>query len=229
LVSQLEVDKAKGGYETALATEKHSQQLVDNAMIRAPFDGVVTDRWVDPGSLIQTGTSSQSAGARIARIINIRTIRFAVAIPERDAPSITVGSEAVVRFPDRAGKEYRGRVARYAWTVDPATRTMAAQIEFPNPEYEVRPGMYGTAEITIEKIGDALVVPSEAVLFSGKDRYVWVVDGDRARRVAVEVAKDDGVRAEIRKGLDGSGNIVLSGRQSLRDSAAVVVTGPGKS
>ncbi|MBI3872705.1 MAG: efflux RND transporter periplasmic adaptor subunit, partial [candidate division Zixibacteria bacterium] len=150
MVSQLDVDRAKGEYEASAAAEKRLQQMVGNALIRAPFDGVITDRWVDPGALIQLATTSQPASARIARIMNFDTVRFVVEISEKDAIRIAVNSDAIVRFSDIPGKEFPGRVARYAWAVAPTTRTMTAEVDFPNPDHVVRPGMYGKAEITVE-------------------------------------------------------------------------------
>ncbi len=221
MVNQLDVEKAKGEYEASLAAVERLQKFVDYSVIRAPFTGVVTERWVDPGALIQVATSSQSPSARIVKIVKFDTVRIAVDVPSSACPKLKKGRAATVTVQDVPGSEYSGRVSRMSWAIDPTTRTMKAEIDIPNENRELLPGMYCEVEILIDENPAALVVPSKALVVQGKKFSVWTVENDQAQRLPVQVGDDDGIRAEIVGGLTESVPIVVMGQQQLRDGMNV--------
>ncbi|MCH8992416.1 MAG: efflux RND transporter periplasmic adaptor subunit, partial [Acidobacteria bacterium] len=140
MVSQFEIDRAKGASEAAQAAWERLRRLVAYAEIRAPYAGVITDRWVDPGALIQIAVSSQNPTARIVRIMSFDTVRVAVEIPEPDCPYIEVDLPASVALPESSGETLTGHLARFAWAIDPTTRTMPGEIDVPNADRRLRPG-----------------------------------------------------------------------------------------
>lgn len=223
MVSQLEIDRAKGDYETSLAGLERLQTLLDFAQIRAPYDGVITDRWVDPGALIQIGTTSQNPSARIVRIMNFDTVRIEVEIPEPDVPHIQQGRQAVVTLPENPEEAFVGQIARYSWAIDPTTRTMAAEVDVPNLDHKLRPGMFATVEIELQSSSEALVLPSEVVVVEGSKRFVWVVTNNMAKRIPIILGNDNGIQVEILEGLDGSEAVVTTGTQMLSEGDEVVV------
>lgn len=221
MVNQLDVEKAKGEYETSMVAVERLQKFVDYSVIRSPFSGVVTERWVDPGALIQVATSSQSPSARIVKIVKFDTVRIAVDVPSSACPKLKKGQAATVIVQDVPGSEYSGRVSRISWAIDPTTRTMKAEIDIPNKNHKLLPGMYCEVEILIDENPAALVVPSKALVVQGEKFSVWTVENNQAQRLPVKVGDDDGIRAEIVGGLTELVPIVVMGQQQLRDGMNV--------
>ncbi len=221
MVSQLDIDRAEGDAETAAAALQRVQQLVEYAQIRAPYNGVITDRWVDPGALIQVATSSQTSSARIVRIMSFDTVRVAVSVPEPDCPLLQRDANAVVSVSELRGREFHGHVARFAWAIDPMSRTMEAEVDVPNPNHTLRPGMFAIVEIALEEPSETVRLPSETILIDGDKRFVWIVRNGQAYRLHVIVEEDNGVYAEISEGLTGSESIVRRGHQGLTEGASV--------
>ncbi len=221
MVSRLEVDRGEGEAEAAEAALTRTEHLVEYAQITAPYNGVITDRWVDPGALIQVATSSQSSSARIVRIMNFDTVRVTVSVPEPDCPSLRRDAGAVVTVSELPGQQFIGHIARFAWVIDPMSRTMEAEIDVPNPAHVLRPGMFAVVEISLEQPSRALRVPSETILIDGDKRFVWTVRDGQAYRVEITVREDDGVYTEISGGLMGSESIVRRGHQGLTEGASV--------
>ncbi|MEW5702034.1 MAG: efflux RND transporter periplasmic adaptor subunit [Candidatus Zixiibacteriota bacterium] len=223
MVRQLDLDRAKGEHEAAVAAQGRLEQLCSYSEIRAPFAGVVTQRWVDPGALIQIATSSQAPTARIVRMMRIDSLRVVVEVPERDAHYVRQGQTASVRVPDFSDESIEGRVARYSWAIDPMTRTMTAEIDLGNSDRRLLAGMYASVEITLEERPDALLVPSSAIEVTKEQSYVWIVTDGRAARVPVVVGNDDGINSEITGGLAGNELVVTQGRDRLREGIAVSI------
>lgn len=222
MVSQLEVDRAKGTSGAAEADQLRLRLLLDYTQIRAPFSGVITDRWVDPGALIQLATTSQGPSARIVRIINLDTVRVEVEIPEADVPYIRNGLAAQVTIPERPGETFQGAIARYSWSVNPSTRTMTAEIDVSNIEHNIIPGMFATAVVELESGAVVMTLPSEVFIVEDERYYVWVVSGDRVTRKPVTVINDNGIRAEVRD-LHETETIVYGGRHQLKNGQEVSI------
>jgi len=205
------------GSRSALAT---AQDLAGYAQVTAPFDGVVTERLADPGSFVQSAAGNQASARGIVKVVADRRLRVLIPVPETSYSSIRKGTATSISLDAYPKEKFTGTVTRTATAVDPKSRTLLAEVEIPNPDGRLRPGMYARVTLTLEVHRGALSVPSEAVM--GKDdRFVYVVEGNQAHKTPVEVGVDDGKSAEVVSGLKAGAVVVVVGRDTLVDGATV--------
>lgn len=181
--------------------------------ILAPFAGHITRRLVDPGATVGPTTP-------IATLVTLGTVKVLLAVPERDAPLLTLRAPAVIRVDAFPGRTFPGRVARINSVLDPLSRTLAAEIHMANPEGLLRPGMFARTEATL-LTREGILIPTEAVVEEGGAAAVFVVEAGTARRRPVETGYLQGALIEVRQGLTGGETVVVAGQQGLRDGAAV--------
>ncbi len=210
------------------ATLNRLQTLMSYAEIRAPFAGVVTKRSADPGALIQAATSSQNVQS-IVTVVSMNTLRLFLDVPESEVPFVDKGDSCVITVDAFPGKIFAGTVTRFATVLDPSTRTMKTEIDIPNPEHILRPGMYGRATLLLEEHSDAITIPAEALRAEGESKFVYCVVDGLVKKVEIEVGYNDGVKVEVRAGLEGTESIVLSARDALAEGVKVNSAGrPGE-
>ena len=221
--SAAETAAAKSAALVADKSLEEMKVMMDYATIHAPFGGVVTRRSVDPGDLVRDSTSSPSAEPLFV-IAKTDILRITVPIPERDAVWVSKGNAAEITFSAMPGKVFDGAVARTARTLDPKTRTMAVEIDLPNADGRLLPGMYGTVVVTMEK-RTALLVPSNTIRFdlTGNEKIAYVVRNDAVTHVAVTTGADDGHHIEILSGLKAGDQLVTGMLGRLKDGQAVRV------
>jgi HlyD family secretion protein len=185
------------------------------ATIVAPFAGVVVNRSLDPGSYVTPGTSTP-----ILTIADLDHLDFIVYVPETEIGMIHRGDPVQVAVDAYPGREFRGVVSRIAGGADPSTRTVQVEIDIPNPEHLLRPGMYATAALSAGT-QPALVVPLSAVVTVGSEHYVWVVaDGKTAQR-AVTVGRATGTVVEITSGVTPEDLLVVRGTDLVGEGQPV--------
>lgn len=182
--------------------------------LEAPFDGVVVSRRLDPGALV----SSSSTVLTVARL---DVVRVFVAVNERQAPAVKVGQAARVFFDAFPGRAFEGKVERLAPSFDPLTRTLDAEVHLPNPERLLKPGMYGRAELELARRTGSLVVPAEAVQLSGEKAFLFVLEGDTARRLPVTLGESLGDQVEVTGGVAAGTVLITRGIDALADGAKV--------
>jgi membrane fusion protein, multidrug efflux system len=219
-VAEADVEIAKAKVNTAHANVERLVALQQYAEISAPFSGVVTARFVDPGALIQAATSSMQ-GQAIVTIQDLDTIRVYVNVPEVNVPLIHIGTPASLTTAAYPGKVFTASVTRFAEALDPASRTMKTEIDVPNRQHLLRPGMYANVTLGIEKIQNALVLPDSALVVEGSREFVWVVRNGTAHQVEVETGLDNGAETEIRLGVNEDAQVVVVGKDSLAEGEAV--------
>jgi RND family efflux transporter MFP subunit len=212
-VTDQDLDLARAKRAMAEASHKRLQALLDYTEIRAPFSGVVTERYVDPGTFVQQ--------ARIVALIDPSVIRVNVDIPESEARFAKVGTEADIRFDALDGPPMRARISRMATALDPMARAMRVEIDVQNPDFRILPGMFAHASLGMERKADALVVPAKSILQQQDRSYVFVNAGGTAKKRKVTLGTADGDWCETRSGLSGDEAIILSDGQILVDGAAV--------
>ncbi len=187
------------------------QESRNLATLRAPFDGVVTERNVDLGDLVSdTRTGGGPNGKPLFVVTQLDPVRVRVAVPERDAPLVDVGDKVQITLQALGSQIFTGSVTRIAGTLDERTRTMLVEIELPNADGRLLPGMFGQATITLEEEREKIVLPVAAVRYdaSGKS-YVYVVNAtDQIDVVDVQIGWDTGQLVEIVSGLTGDERIV---------------------
>lgn len=219
-VAEANVKLAEARVATATANRDRLMALHQYANISAPFGGVITARFVDPGALIQAATSS-TQGQPVLTIQDLDTVRVYVGVPEINVPLIQIGTPSALTTAAYPGKVFTASVTRFAEALDPSTRTMKTEIDVPNRQHLLRPGMYADVTLAIEKVRNALVVPDSALVVEGSRKFVWVVRDAAAHRLEVETGMDDGAESEIRSGLKGEEQVVVAGKDSLAEGKAV--------
>ena len=196
------------------------QQQKSYQSVVAPFDGIVTQRNVDVGSLVQAGTTFMFT------MMQSDVIRTQVYVPQDAAFGVTQGVEAVVRVPEIPDRTFPGTVTRLADALAPGTRTLLTEIDVPNPDGLLRPGMYCTVELHIPRKTPSLIVPADAVVFNTDGLQVAVVGNDVAHYQKITVARDLGTQVEVSAGVRAGDQVILRPMVQLVDGSRVRVEAP---
>lgn len=225
--SQARVDAAKSALAAAeqqLAVAKANQQhysaLNGYAKITSPYDGVVTWRFSDTGALVQAGTLT-SSGLPIVTLAQINLLRLRIPAPESLASKVRVGDTADVHV-QATGEHFMGKVTRFTDSLDTSTRTMQVEIDVPNPDYHLQPGMYADVRLEANTIGNALTIPIEAVRRSDDGASVLVVnEQNRVQARDVKLGVESTNNVQIVSGLS-PGEQVIVGNQGAYQSGELV-------
>jgi membrane fusion protein (multidrug efflux system) len=219
------VDEAKGRLDIASANLERTETLLRYARVTAPFAGIVIARFVDPGAFIPSATSGSAAqNAAIVTLADFNTVRAQVALPEVEASLAQVGQPVKLTVEGLAGRTFEARISRLSYALDEATKTMLIEADLPNPDLTLRPGMYATVKIGVEKHTDTLLIPVEALVMEKATAFAFVADGGKAKKTAIKIGFNDGAKVEVLSGLTGSEAVILVGRMTLADGAAVNAT-----
>jgi RND family efflux transporter MFP subunit len=186
----------------------------------APFDGVITQRNVDVGSLVQADTTS---GTFLFALMHSDTIRIQLYVPQDEAFGVAPGVEATIRVPEMPGRDFPGTVSRIADALQPGTRTLLTEIDVPNPDHALSPGVYCTVELKIPRKTPSLIVPSEAIIFNRDGLSVAVVEEGVARIRPVTVVRDFGTTVEVSAGVKDGDQVILNPPVDLVDGRKIKV------
>src|SRR5437773_5429481 len=222
LVVPQTVDNARGKLDVAEASLERTETLLGFAKITAPFSGVITKRMVDPGAFIPAATSGSAAqNAAIVTLTDFNRVRVQVAVPELETSLIATDQRVIVTADGLPGRSFDGKITRFSYALDEASKTMLAEIELPNAKLELRPGMYATVKIGIERKEDALLVPVDALLIEKGGMSVFTVVDGKAKKTRVQTGFNDGTNVEIVKGLEPEQPVILLGKREMSDGQAV--------
>jgi len=225
LVMPQTVDDALGKLKVARASLEHDQTLLGFSKIIAPFDGIVTARYVDPGAFIPAATSGSTAQtAAVVTVMDFNTVRVQVAVPEAEASLVRAGQPVKFTVEGLPGKTFEGKVSRFAYALDDATKTMLVEADLPNPNRELRPGMYAMIKVGVEKHTDALVVPVEALVMEKANAFAFVAADSKAKKTPIKIGFNDGAKVEVLDGLAADAAAILVGKMTLTDGQPVNVT-----
>ncbi len=227
LVVQQELDAAEGkdlttkaSIASAKAEVEKYQTLLGYTRITAPFDGVITHRYADPGALIQAGISSDTQAMPLVRISDNYRLRLDFPVDLRYVTDIRPG-EPVEVWVDSLGKNFKGKITRCTHRIMEETRKMTTEIEVPNPELQLVPGMYARAVQKVNKRSGALSIPIEAVS-SDKDPTVYVVNPQQQieeRPVTLGLVTAD--RCEVTAGLKEGDLVMIGSRAEVKPGEKV--------
>jgi membrane fusion protein, multidrug efflux system len=210
------VDQARGRMDIARASLDQSETMLRYATLTAPFGGVITQRLVDPGALIQAGTP-------IVTLMDFSKVRLQVAVPELEASRVAVGQPVSVSTDNLPGAQFEGKVARFSYALDTASRTMLAEVSLENKGLQLRPGMLVTAKLGIERREDAALIPVDALVMEKTNAFVYVIAGDTVAKRPIKVGFNDGRNAEVLEGARPGEAIARVGKRSLTDGQVVRV------
>jgi RND family efflux transporter MFP subunit len=219
------------GREAAVAVAQHNvtaqehlveqlRQNRDYASVVAPFDGVITQRNVDVGTLVQGNATS---GTFMFEIMQEDVIRVWVYVPQDAAIGVRPGIDAVVRVPEIPDREFSGTVTRIADALQPGTRTLLTEIDIPNPDGALTPGIYCTAELHIPRKSPGLSVPADAIIFNRDGMQVAVAGNGTVEIRKIRVKRDLGTRVEVDTGVKAGDQVILNPPVNLVDGSKVQV------
>lgn len=228
LSAQAQVDSAKAAMAAAkqhmgaaTADRDRVEALEGYTNVTSPLQGVVIWRYADTGALIQGGTNSNDQALPIVRIAQSQILRLRVPVPEDDVQYVHAGDQLQVRV-DALGRSLTGKVVRFTRDVNFETRTMETEIDVDNKDLSITPGMYANTLLGLEDHNNAVTIPVEALVLSGKQQTVEVLDGNNRVHVrTVQVGLQGQKLAEITSGLNAGDRVVLGGQENYRDGQQV--------
>jgi RND family efflux transporter MFP subunit len=192
-----------------LGQEKAYQRVV------APFDGVVTQRNIDNGSLVQSGSTLMFT------MMHSNVIRIQLFVPQDEAFGVAPGVDAVVHVPEIPDRAFPGKVTRIASALQPGSRTLLTEIDVPNPDGVLSPGIYCTVELHIPRKTPSLVLPADAVVFDQDGLHVAVVESGTVHLQRISIARDFGKEVEVREGVRAGDQVILNPMVNLADGSKV--------
>jgi RND family efflux transporter MFP subunit len=226
--SEAQIDVAKAALEAAReqlgvsnADDQRVHALSSYSVVTAPFDGVITKRYADTGSLIQAGTASDTQSMPVVRLAQSGLLRLRMPVPEADVPAIQEGGEVQVRV-QATGKTFTGKIIRFTRSLDTSTRTMLVEVDVPNPKLTLSPGMYAETVISLQQRDRVLTIPSQAVVQDGNQSYVLALDqANKVQKKTVALGIQGSDRTEIVKGLSQSEQVIVSGQVNYQPGETV--------
>jgi len=217
-----QVDLAKAQNSQSKARLEELRVSLANTTVNSPVNGFVAKRAVDPGAAV-------SPNAPVVDVVDITRVRLVVNVVEKDLRQLHAGDAATTQVDAFPGETFIGRIARIAPVLDPSTRTAQIEIEIPNPDYRLKPGMYARVSIVTNKKKDALVVPTNAVVDLGGRRGVFVPqpDGTAVFRTITAGAEQADL-VEVASGLKEGDRIITTGAGALRDGDRIALAGQSR-
>ena len=218
--------------KSAQANVDRLEQLVGFEQVFAPFDGVVTARDVDIGTLINAGSGS-TGGHEMFHMDDEHIMRVYVNVPQVDAPSCTPGTPAQLTLNEYPGRSFAGRVVRTSRAIDPASRTLLVEVDVPNRDGLLVPGAYTEVHFKVKVTKQTLIVPVSTLMFRQEGlRVVTVAKNDKgqdvARLVPITIAQDDGRVVQVVEGLTPNDEVVQNPPDSVVEGEAVRVVSPNE-
>jgi RND family efflux transporter MFP subunit len=196
-----------------------SQQKIYQQVV-APFDGVITQRNIDVGSLISADATS---GTAMFAEVHSDVIRVWVYVPQDSAFGVSPGVDAIIRVPAMPNLTFHGKVTRIANALQPGTRTLLTEVDVPNPDGALTPGIYCTVEMAIPRKSPGFIVPASAVIFNQNGMQVAVVASGIAHLHKIAITTDYGTEVEVSEGVTAGDEVVLQPPVNLADGDKVRV------
>ena len=211
-VAKSTLEAMQGQLAVSKADNQRVQSLEDYTVVTAPFNGVVTMRYANVGSLIQSGTRSETQTEPVVKVAQSDLLRLRMPVPEEDVPFIHIGGDMKVRV-KATGRIIDGKVIRFTRELNISTRTMLAEVDVPNADLSLTTGMYAETTIILQHKTGVLIIPSSAVVKDSEGSYVLVVDSqNKIVKAPVTVGIQGSSRVEIVKGVAEGQTVIVSGQ-----------------
>jgi RND family efflux transporter MFP subunit len=220
VISQQMADDSHAALLQALATYEQLLAMQSYEMVRAPFDGIITVRYVDPGNLIPQSTDS-SSNFPVVAIASLSPLRVYANVPQSAAPFIKDREPASVTVPEYEGRTFSGTVTRHPEALDPMTRTMLVEIDLPNKDLSLYPGMYAMVHIEANFPARSLLVADDALIFHKNHVFLPIIRAGHLHLEPVTLGHDDGLNVEVNGPLQMGDLVAMNVGQSARDGEAV--------
>jgi membrane fusion protein, multidrug efflux system len=221
VVAQQQADNAHGEMEEAKAALDQLIATQAYETIRAPFKGIVTARYVDPGALIPQATTQSGTVTPMISMATNSAIRVYSDVPQSTAPFIRDGDPATITVTEYPGRIFSGTVTRHSNALTSETRTMLVEVDLSNDDRALYPGMYATVNFKVNVSVEAPMVPDDALIFRNGKPFVPLVRNGHLKLAPVNLGYDDGVNVEITEGISEQDVVAVNVGQSARDGEAV--------
>jgi RND family efflux transporter MFP subunit len=214
--------------QSAQANVQRLEQLTGFEKVYAPFDGVVTARDVDIGTLINAGAGG-TGGREMFHMDDEHIMRVYVNVPQEDAPACKPGTPAQLTVSEYPGRTFEGKVVRTASAIDPASRTLLVEVDVPNRDGALVPGAYTEIHFKVNVPRQMMIIPVSTLMFRQEGlRVVTVVDGNKAKLVPITIGQDDGRVVQVIEGLGPDDLVVQNPPDSIVDGETVRVVKPNE-
>jgi len=222
VIPQQTADESHGAMLQARATLAQDLANQQYETITAPFDGIVTARYIDPGHLVPANTTPGTPGSgAIISISRYSPLRVFTYVPQNMAPFIKDGDPATITAAGYPGQKFTGTITRHPDALSPDTRTMLVEVDLPNENQALYPGMYATAEFTVAMGTGAPMVPDDALIFRDGKVYVPVVRNNQLHLAEVTLGYDNGQTVEVLSGINPSDKVAVNVGQAAHDGENV--------
>ena len=220
------VQAAKANVAAQRANVGQLAQLVSFGKVYAPYDGTITRRLVDVGTLVNAGAGTTAAA--LFEIASTDPMEAFVDVPQVFAPSVRVGADAKIAVRNFRGRVFSGRVTRTAGALDAASRTLRTEVDLPNPKGELLAGMYVDVSLDVAVSHQVVRVPSSGIIADSRGVHVAVVDGSgKVNLVAVTTGLDNGTTIDVVTGLSGGEQVIAAPPGGVTDGMQVTPVSAG--
>jgi membrane fusion protein, multidrug efflux system len=216
LIAATTQDQAESDFAVRRAEVNLARVVVDKSEIRAPFDGVITRRWIKKGQLL----AAQDPTFDIA---DFAKLRAELRVPERDAVAIAAGQSVDFTVDALGSRHFEAKVERVSPIVDRDSGTVKITVQIDNRDRSLRPGLFTRMDIAFLHVANAVLMPKAAVLGSGSAEMAYVIENGKAHRQAIRTGYDSGSRVQVIEGLSVGAEVVITGHASLNEGALVEV------
>jgi RND family efflux transporter MFP subunit len=214
-----DVSLAQANLEGAEHDLEEIEATLEYARVRAPFDGIVTARFLDPGALVQRATRTEQAQP-VVTVATRGRVRIDFELPQDEVAFVHSGSRIELTSSAYQGRAFGGTVTRVASALHPETRTELCEAEFSNEDDALLPGMYVTLRVVLEQHSGAVIVPPDAIVERSGETFAFVVEDETVRKQPIKKGWDFGTFVEVSEGISTRDRVVLSGGD-LRDRQRV--------
>ncbi len=218
--AQAALSAAREQLAVARANRAQVRALLEYSRITAPFNGIVTWRYADTGALVQAGTSNTNAQP-VVKLSEVDILRLRIPVPESVAEMVHEGEPADVTV-QACHRHFTGTVTRFTDSLDRSTRSMQVEVDVPNKDYKLEPGMYANVVLQIERRPDALTVPIQAITRENGKPAVLVVDTkNRVQHREILTGIEEPSRVEVLSGLNQGDRVIVGNLASFQDGELV--------
>jgi len=219
------VDAGRATVNADEANVRRLLELQSFQKVYAPFDGVITVRNVDPGSLISAGSTTGTT--ELFTLAQVDILRIFVFVPQSYAPDIKVGQTADVSVRELPGRVFQGTVARTAGAIDATSRTLLTEVHVPNPDGLLLSGSYATVRFKVQRPNPSLIVPQSALLIDAKGVRVALVDADGTLHYrSIQIGRDFGNDVEVLSGVDTTDVLATGLAANIAEGSRVDIAKP---
>jgi RND family efflux transporter MFP subunit len=213
-VSHAQMLETYATWRSYVATQQYERVL-------APYDGMITARNLHPGALVGSASASNTSTPAIYEMATLKPLRVYIYLPQPLTPFVRNGDDAVVTVSEYPDRDFVGTVTRHPNALDQSTRTMQIEVDLPNDDLALYPGMYANVKVTIRGSKQSPKVPDQALIFDNEDTFVPVVRDNRIHLVKVTLGLDDGTNCEVTRGLNGDEVVALGMGQTAHEGQLV--------